>query len=338
MLLIAVALVGGVAPAGAASPAGGPPQGAGASGPGRPVAATARYQVGLIGDLLYSDEELAKWPNLMAALDAAPLAFVIHDGDFKSGSSRCDDEVFEDRLRRFQASAHPFVFVPGDNEWTDCHRENNGSYDPLERLAKLRGMFFPGNESLGRRTLRLDRQSQDPAYAAYRENARWVHGNVLFLTLNVQGSNNNLGRTASADAEYLDRNYANLTWLRVAFDQARRGGLAAVMVVIQANPGFELPRDHPERTGFNDFLGALEEETLAFGRPVVLVHGDSHTFRIDKPMLATTTRRRVEHFTRVETFGTPDSHWVRATVDPADPAVFRFDPVLVPANLVDHRR
>ena len=66
---------------------------------------------------------------------------MIHDGDFKSGSDRCDDATFEDRLHRFQASAHPFVFIPGDSEWTDCHRENNGAYEPLERLTKLRGMF-----------------------------------------------------------------------------------------------------------------------------------------------------------------------------------------------------
>ena len=103
-------------------------------------------------------------------------------------------------------------------------------------------MFFPGDESLGRRRLRLQRQSDDPAYASYRENVRWTQGNVMFLGLNVQGSNNNRGRTPEADAEYLERNYANLVWLRVGFDLARRQGNAGVMVVIQANPNFELPR------------------------------------------------------------------------------------------------
>ena len=70
---------------------------------------------------------------------------------------------------------------------------------------------------------------------------------------------------------------------------------------------------------------------------MVLVHGDSHNFQINKPVYASTVRRRVEHFTRAETFGTPDSRWIRATVDASDPAVFRFDPMLVQANLVQHR-
>ncbi len=317
----------------AAPPAGGAPPQSGAPGGG---AGAVRFQVGLIGDLLYTAEEVAKYPSLMASMDAAPLAFVIHDGDFKSGSTPCDDATFEDRLGLFQSSAHPFIYIPGDNEWTDCHRENNGAYDPLERLAKLRGMFFPGNRTLGRRTLPLQRQSDDPAYAAFRENVRWTYGNVMFVGLNVQGSNNNLGRTAEQDQEYLERNYANLTWLRLAFNQARGNGNRGIMVVIQANPGFELRPE--QRTGFNDFLGVLQEETLNFPGQVVLVHGDSHNFQINKPMFASSTNRRVEHFTRLETFGTPDVHWVRATVDATTPNVFTFEPVIVPANVVDHRR
>ena len=35
------------------------------------------------------------------------------------------------------------VLTPGDNEWTDCHRVAAGEYQPLERLAKLREVFYP---------------------------------------------------------------------------------------------------------------------------------------------------------------------------------------------------
>jgi hypothetical protein len=84
------------------------------------------------------------------------------------------------------------------------------------------------------------------------------------------------------------------------------------MLIIQANPAFELPA--AQRTGFNDFLAALEAETIAYGRPVVLVHGDSHYFRIDKPLIGTRTRRRVENFTRVETFGENDNHCRSAVI------------------------
>jgi hypothetical protein len=55
-------------------------------------------------------------------------------------------------------------------------------------------------------------------------------------------------------------------------------------------------------------------------------------------MVSARSRRRVEHFTRVETFGNPDAHWVRVTVDARDPNLFRFRPEYVRGNLVDHRR
>jgi hypothetical protein len=110
------------------------------------------------------------------------------------------------------------------------------------------------------------------------------------------------------------------------------------MLIIQANPHFDLPATNKLRAGFNDFLSALEAETVGFRKPVVLVHGDSHYFRIDKPMIGSKSKRRVENFTRVETFGYPDVHWVRATVDGQDPNVFRFQQQIVEKNLLEHRR
>jgi hypothetical protein len=41
---------------------------------------------------------------------------------------------------------------------------------------------------------------------------------------------------------------------------------------------------------------------VAFRRPVAYVHGDSHYMRVDKPFLDA-RGRRLENFTRVETFG-----------------------------------
>ncbi len=121
--------------------------------------------------------------------------------------------------------------------------------DPLERLDFLRGIFFPTDQSLGERTITLNRQSD-----AYPENVRWTRGGVTFATLHIVGSNNNLGRTPEADAEYTARNAANLEWLHESFEAARKKDSPGIMIAIQANPGFELEPDDPERTGFNDFL------------------------------------------------------------------------------------
>jgi hypothetical protein len=296
-----------------------------------------RFTFALIGDMPYGPEGDAKFPNVIADINAdRKLSFVVHDGDFKNGSSVCSDAVFNNRLALFNQFNAPFVFVPGDNEWTDCHRTNNGSYDPLERLAFLRTLFFPTDQSLGRRTMTLARQSSDPAYSSYPENVRWAAGRVLFVGLHIVGSNNNLGRTPSADAEYEARNKANVAWLHGSFALASAYGAKAVMIVIQADPNFELPATDPQRSGFNDSLDALQADVLAYGQPVVLVHGDSHYFRIDKPMLGARSGRRVENFTRVETFGERDNHWLHVAVEPENPNVFVFDQRIVAANLVRH--
>jgi hypothetical protein len=121
--------------------------------------------------------------------------------------------------------------------------------------------------------------------------------------------------------------------MREGFDRAEADGSKTVMIVIHANPGFELPPE--ERTGYNDFLATLEEEVIIFGKPVALVHGDTHTFRVDKPMTSSTTGERVENFTRIETFGSPEVNWVRVTVDTSDPEVFAFQPEIVEENTVE---
>ena len=306
--------------------------------PGPPQGGNGAFSFGLIGHMPYGPEGDAKFPNVMSDINAdRRLSFVVHDGDFKNGSSLCSNDTFLNRVDLFNQFRAPFIFVPGDNEWTDCHRLNNGAYEPTERLDYLRTLFYPTNQSLGQRTMTLERQSENPQFAAYRENVRWTVHNVLFVGLHVVGSNNNFGQPpASSITEFPARNAANLAWLGQSFALARAEGRKAVMIVIQANPLFELPPNDSRRTGFNDFLAQLQAETLAFSGPVVLVHGDSHYFRIDKPLLGSRSGRRIENFTRVETFGENDNHWLHVTVAPTSPNVFVFDQRLVAPNFVAH--
>lgn len=276
-----------------------------------------------MGDTPYNGLEAIAFEEMMTAVDRTPLAFVVHVGDFKSGATPCSDALFRERFRLFDASAHPFVLLFGDNEWTDCHRPAAGGHDPVERLRKLREIFTAGETSLGRRTMPLRRQSEDSRWAAFRENVRWTHGGVVFVGLNVPGSNNNFGRTPAGDAEWAERNAANIAWVRAAFAEASRQGAPGVLLALQANPFFERPRGSRARSGFESFLAAVEAETLAFSRPVVFVHGDTHWFRVDHP-LRTAAGRVVETFTRVEVPGSPLTAWVRGRVDPHDPRVFSF--------------
>ena len=288
----------------------------------------ARFSFAIVGDAPYNAREEGLFAQMLEEINQENLAFVVHVGDIKSGASPCSDELYEERKRMFQASRYPFILVPGDNDWTDCHRKAAGGYDPLERLARLRLVFFAGDASLGQTTLKLERQSADRTadarFRAYRENVRWVVDGVLFIGLNVPGTNNNFGRTPRMDAEHAQRDEANAAWLRQGFALAREKDYAAVFVFIQANPDFDL--SYLRRVNRADGYAVLKQEllahTLAYGKPVVLVHGDTHHFRIDQPLYDPATLTRVEAFTRIESFGSPFVDWIKVTIDPDNPKLF----------------
>jgi hypothetical protein len=305
--------------------------------------ASSQLTFGLFGDLAYTAAEEPLLANVLADIDRTPLAFVVHVGDLGSPrAGSCTQELWLRRLAQFQASTNPLIYTPGDNDWTDCHdKQGVPGADPLERLPKLRDLFFATEQSFGRRAIALTRQSDTPQLAKYRENARWDLGGVTFLTLHVVGSNNGRGRTSEGDAEFAERNGADLAWLHESFEHATRNTSRAVMIMQQANifPAFPpFPGDpKQEPSGFAEMRAAFAREAAAFGKPVVLVHGDSHYFRIDKPFM----RRRagaedpvIENFTRIEVFGSPYHHWILVTVDADDPNVFAFRQRIVPANLL----
>ena len=311
--------------------------------------AAPEFTFGLISDLGYAPAQEPLLENVFAELNRTALAFVVHVGDLglPSGGS-CTDELWARRLAQFRTSINPLIYIPGDNEWTDCHDKAGASgFDPLERLVKLRALFFANERSFGQRSIPLTRQSQsmDPKFAKYRENARWDLGGITFLTLHVVGSNNGLGRAPDGDAEFAERNSADLTWLHEGFAHAKTSNSRAIMILQQANifPEFSPFPGDAKRTpsGFTELRVALAREAVAFGKPVVLVHGDSHYFRIDKPYMR--LRRNadepaIENFTRVDTFGTPHHHWIQVMVEATEPNVFTFRPRIVAPNALRGRR
>jgi hypothetical protein len=324
------------------------------------------YAVGLWGDMPYSAEQAATGvPNLIADMNNQELAFTINDGDLKAGGNTlgaltCADALYDQALGYLGALKEPAILTPGDNDWTDCDRPANGGFNSRERLDKERQVFFSTNRSLGQETLKQDVQTAALCLNAAGtsvgcvENRRWTMKKVTYATVNLPGSCNNLCDTAPDTAEYTARNNANIVWLQETFAAAKAKDSAGLMIVGQANPGFDLSdatrapiRDpktlviSPAGTtdGYQEFLAKLRELTVDFRKPVVFVHGDSHYFRVDRPLLAS-DGKRLENFTRVETFGdnaangNNDVHWVKVLVDAKSRDVFAFQAQIVPANRV----
>lgn len=321
-----------------------------------------RFQFGAIGDTGYSKRSEAEFDRMLAAMNKEPLEFVAHVGDFEADprpfarnpsaiSMPCTDAHYRRVLAQFANSEHPLVLTPGDNDWTDCHLLKAQTFDPLERLSALRELFYPAGRSLGKRTMAVRSQTGDPLHGKFRENLAWSINRVEFVTLHIVGSNDNKGRTPQMDAEAGERTAANIAWMRKAFAQARTGDALGLVLITQANPGFEtqwtpslkdryfriFPGVEPPKEtrpgGFDDILDALAVEMESFAKPVLFVHGDTHIFHVSKPLLSNKSRRFFENFTRVEVFGDPESHWVRVTVDPMKPALFLVEPEIVPDNV-----
>jgi len=220
----------------------------------------------------------------------------------------------------------------------------------MERLAKVREMFFPEGRSLGQRTIPVDSQAKDVDFKQYRENLMWSFNGVTFATLHIVGSNDNKGRTPEMDTEHTERTKANIAWMKKVFADAKAKNSIGLVLLTQANPGFETHwtpslvgryfRSFPEikppaksaPSGYDEILDALAAEMETYKKPTAFVHGDTHIFHVSKPLPSKKTKRFFENFTRIEVFGDPDTHWVRTTVDPSRPELFTIEPEIVPEN------
>lgn len=282
--------------------------------------AAAELHFVALGDLPYGTDEVAgsNYRNLIDSINRTEPRFSIHVGDFKSGSTLCSDEEFQRQRRHFDRFSRPVVFTPGDNEWTDCHRKSNGSFDPLERLAKLRSLFFTPYQSLGATTMPVESQSVvHPKFPRYIENQRWVIDEVLFITVHIVGSNNNFEtRDPKAVEEFFERDAANLAWINAGFDLASTRKIEAVIVAFQADV-FESASHEatfPRHSGFLNVVGeTLLPRAAQFGKPVLLINGDSHRFRFDRPF--SLNRNRLANVYQLIVPGAQDVRAVRVSID-----------------------
>ncbi len=318
------------------------------------------YDIALIGDMPYGTANEPRYERVIAEINKQGVEFTAHIGDTKSGSTRCDDSHYAKTLAWFNSFEKPLLYSVGDNEWTDCMRANNGGYNPLDRLSLIRRTYFTNNMSLGKNPIAVQRQSDDENYAAYVENAMLVKGPVVYVTIHMPGSNNNLEYKLTQgnpnpfydnDREYTSRNAANIAWLRKAFQTARDTKSFGVMILAQANifEAFMDTTTGATHSGFQDFVAALREETVKFKGEVVLVTGDSHYMRVHKPLTerypacvsqtgdckafdaALDARgNTILNFTAVEVPGSANVHWTLCHVRPGSRNLFNFEFMIVP--------
>lgn len=231
------------------------------------------FTFGVLGDAPYSELEAERLDGVIGQMNREPLAFVVHLGDIGTSALGCTDAWLLARKAQFARIRHPFLLIPGDNEWSDCR-------NPLERLAYWRSQFCHSETIRG-----LIRQA-----GPYCEHVRWEASGWIFVALNVPGSNNHIRHP-----EHAPRMKAVHAWLdeAAALAEQRKG----LVVLMQANPFVRSPRD-----GY----APLREQLAALGAKspgrVILIHGDTHLYRDDEPLPGVR---------RIEVWGSPFVDWTR---------------------------
>jgi hypothetical protein len=288
-----------------------------------------------LGDLPYGSDENAgvKYRELITQINTLNPEFSIHVGDFKSGSTRCSDEEFERQRKHFDLFKGALIYTPGDNDWTDCGRKNNGSYDPLERLAKVRAQFFKPETSLGQAPLPVVTQAKVmPGYSTYVENQRWQFANTLFTTLHIVGSDNRFApNNADAEKEFLARDQANIAWMKETFRLAASQNLQTLVFAFQADVIREMSGAGawPEKTGYHASIEqALLPLAKEFKGSVLIVHGDSHKFEFDQAFILKS--QVVKNVYRLEVPGAKTTGAVSVKIEESSATPFSVKEFIVP--------
>jgi hypothetical protein len=274
----------------------------------------APLTLAVIGDTPYGDPQEAAFPGLVDAVNRhADVDLVLHVGDIKTGGSTCTAKRYRRLRRLFDTFADPFVLTPGDNEWTDCHREEAGGFRPDDRLSLLRRIFYPTpGRSLGARPMTVRAQTSRRSARSFPENQLWTAQQVVFSTVHVVGSNN--GRDLPGGRPAFERRLAAaLAWIDETFRAAARPAVQGVVIALHADmfAGGEM-------RGFTDVVRRLERRARAFDGPVLLVSGDTHRYRVERPL------ERSPNLTQIIVEGETAVEWLQLDVDPRRRDVFSF--------------
>ena len=288
------------------------------------------------GAMECSDEEHERVRAFFAEYDH-PLIYTPGDNEWVDCAK---PEIVEVARRYFSGRPTPQdMAILADGMSLEGGYVRKLSADGFTSLASIRKTFFATNQSLGANPITLTRQADVSEFEEMVENAIWMHEEIVFGTVHVTGSDNNFYiNVAERALEAIRRNKANVEWIKRIFQEARESDAKAVVIALHAGM-FDDRRDG-EFTGlavrggangpFHWIVLAIRDLGTAFGKPVLLVHGDFHEFEVDRPFMVYTgegTPPKYANITRLQVFGAPEIKAVRINIDTDTPWVFSFSPL-----------
>jgi hypothetical protein len=256
----------------------------------------------------YADENDAKKviSGLLDSINKLSPSLIVHLGDSFGEHQPCTDSMIDLQRELMNTLNAPVLYTPGDNEWRDCYDKTKGDDHNLERLAYIRKTYFSNQQTLGKNPSFVENQGA----RGYPENARLMKGGVAFITAHVVGSKNNFDPMSKSNTmEYFERDAANIDWVTESFKKYEYA--SAFVVAIHADM-WTSPAPH-----FHRFSNALYELSNKHEKPVLVLFGDSHMFRVFQPM-----PEKYPLINAIEVFGYPDLKAIEVEVDPSKKTPF----------------
>jgi len=200
------------------------------------------------GDVPYGSSEVSVFQQQIDDHNVySPSDFFVHLGDILSGSESCSESRYQQVADIMHMLAVPAYIVPGDNETTDCSNPGSGWNLWVKYFMRFEN-FFCGTPA-------TERQTSRP------ENFAFVKNGVLFVGINLVGGNN--------DTKILQD---DATWASQQLS-GKKSSVRAAVFFAQAGPGDN------HSTFFSPFVTAA----ASFGKPILYIHGNDHSWQYDHP-------------------------------------------------------
>jgi hypothetical protein len=219
------------------------------------LAAADDFSFAIIAPSIKSPSDDAPLREAINATDEENLAFVVVNG-LKSAQEPCSDELYLERKLLLDAAKNGLVVSLAGTDWVHC-KDSNGHSKAIDRLIRLRELFFADELSFGASKIPLTRQSNAAKFRRYAENARWEVGPILFATLNLPAENNHYLVAGGRNNEFEDRQVANRNWLQRLGTIASAHKNEALVLFCDADP-FKTNDGKNLRDGFADMRAQLD--------------------------------------------------------------------------------
>jgi hypothetical protein len=279
------------------------------------LAASKIFSFGVIANVFKENPDEPNVQSLVNDTDADNLAFVVVNG-IKSEQEPCSDDIYLKRKALFDHAQNGMIVSVAAADWSSCRNMSDRSA-AVERLNRIRDLYFADEFSLGASKIPLIRQSLSPKFRSFSENARWEINGVLFATLNLPSNNNNYRVAAGRNNEFEDRLIANEEWLQRIALYASNKKLKGIVLFCDGNPIKRSADSGVKRDGYIEIRKHINELARKFNGKVLLIHNAPSA---DQPNVQTINWRN-----NLGELGA-DAQWIKITVSPQHPDIFSIAP------------